>query len=433
MGEKCPGKNAWTVAHWRGGPGFFQNIDGIMAYKELIKDFKRIRDYMRAFYVYGYLHRDDFDAKSARSYDNERRRIESWLGDYLSFRWDEQGKAVFLSVDSRKAAGNPLYRAWKTKSFTSNDITLHFYLLDLLREYGEQTVKELTDRIAGEYFEKVGVDLELDESTVRKKLNEYVELGLIGKRKQGRDVFYEIGETSINLQSWTDACAFFSEAAPLGVTGSFLLDQISDVPDYYRFKHHYVLHALDSEILFGILMCMGEQSSVILEMQEAVLFEVWPMKIYISTQNGRQYLLGYVYETKKLQFFRLDRIVSVGNGTYKGEPQQSAELYEQSLPYLWGVVIKELEQTEHVEMLIRAEKTEPFVVERLKREKRVGHVEQVDDVIWKYTADVFDAMEMLPWIRTFTGRILEFHCSNADAEKRFIEDLEAMRQIYGVK
>ena len=51
-----------------------------MAYSELVKDYERIRDYMRQFYVYGFKSRDEYDAKSARSYDNERRRVESWLG-----------------------------------------------------------------------------------------------------------------------------------------------------------------------------------------------------------------------------------------------------------------------------------------------------------------------------------------------------------------
>lgn len=49
-------------------------------FHELIKNFDKIRDYMRQFYVYGFKVRSDFDAKSARTYDNERRRIESWLG-----------------------------------------------------------------------------------------------------------------------------------------------------------------------------------------------------------------------------------------------------------------------------------------------------------------------------------------------------------------
>ena len=105
-----------------------------MAYSELIKDFGRIRDYMREFYVYGFKSRSEYDAKSARSYDNERRRIESWLGDYMSFRQDSSGKNVFLSVDSRKIPRNPLYKAFKAKSFTDKDITLHFILLDILAD-----------------------------------------------------------------------------------------------------------------------------------------------------------------------------------------------------------------------------------------------------------------------------------------------------------
>ena len=57
-----------------------------MAYSELVKSFERIRNYMREFYVYGFKSRDEYGMKSTRSYDNERRRIESWLGDYMSFR-----------------------------------------------------------------------------------------------------------------------------------------------------------------------------------------------------------------------------------------------------------------------------------------------------------------------------------------------------------
>ena len=52
-----------------------------MAYSEVIKNFNRIRDYMREFYVYGFKSRDEYTKKSGRSYDDERRRIESWLGD----------------------------------------------------------------------------------------------------------------------------------------------------------------------------------------------------------------------------------------------------------------------------------------------------------------------------------------------------------------
>ena len=65
-----------------------------MAYSELIKNFNRIRDYMREFYVYGFKNRDEYTQKSARSYDDERRRLESWLGDYMQFRQTPKGKNV---------------------------------------------------------------------------------------------------------------------------------------------------------------------------------------------------------------------------------------------------------------------------------------------------------------------------------------------------
>ena len=118
-----------------------------------MKNFERIRAYMREFYVYGFRSREEIGKKSARSYDNERRRIESWLGDYMGFRQSENGKNVFLSIDSRSTDRNPLYQAWKAKSFTDGDITLHFILLDIL--YSPQiclTVHEIAERIDREYL-----------------------------------------------------------------------------------------------------------------------------------------------------------------------------------------------------------------------------------------------------------------------------------------
>ena len=102
-----------------------------MAYSELIKNFNKIRDYMREFYVYGFKCREEYNKKSARSYDDERRRMESWLGDYMGFTRTSEGKNVFISIDSRVSRTNPLYKALKSKSFTDGDITLHFILLDI--------------------------------------------------------------------------------------------------------------------------------------------------------------------------------------------------------------------------------------------------------------------------------------------------------------
>lgn len=54
--------------------------------------------------------------------------------------------------------------------------------------------------------------------------------------------------------------------------------------------------------------------------------------------------------------------------------------------------------------------------QRLEREKRRGIVEQVDEHHYRFTAEVFDTVEMLPWIRTFICRITKMNFSNRTAE-----------------
>ena len=77
------------------------------SYSELIKNFERVREIMREFYVYGFKRREEYNKKSSRSYDDERRRRESWLGDYMSFIRTPEGKNVFISIDSRVSQHNP--------------------------------------------------------------------------------------------------------------------------------------------------------------------------------------------------------------------------------------------------------------------------------------------------------------------------------------
>ncbi len=235
-----------------------------MAYSELIKNFDKIRDYMRDFYVYGFRSRSEFDKKSARSYDNERRRIESWLGDYMGFRQTGEGKNVFISIDSRLSRHNPLFRAWKTKSFTDGDITLHFILFDILCEPDiEMTVGEICDKVNDDYLADFDEPMSFDESTVRKKLKEYEAEGIISSRKEGRSVYYSrVPDAYLEC---TDALNFFSEVAPCGVIGSFMLDKVKPEDEIFTFKHHYITGTLDSGILCSLFEAMHKKAQVRVE------------------------------------------------------------------------------------------------------------------------------------------------------------------------
>lgn len=406
-----------------------------MAYSELIKNFERIRGYMRQFYVYGFKHRSEYDAKSARSYDNERRRIESWLQEYMSFRKDESGKRMFLSVDSRAIVQNPLFEAFKAKSFTDGDITFHFYLMDILADGEALSVREIVSRMDAlclHHFEDARLP---DDSTVRKKLKEYAALGLLTAEKRGKELCYRLSEDGIDLESWQAALQFYSEVDPLGVVGSFLLDRLPGQERLFGFKHHYILHTLDSQILYELLGAIGAHRRV-----EAVIcgsrgkekqYVLYPLKIYISTQSGRQYLLAYCQNSLHPMFVRLDNIHAVTVKEPEPDPARYQAAYQTLLPHLWGVSGGSGRGYDRIEMVLQVEKGEDYIIDRLLREKRCGTVTQLDDTHWQFTAEVPDAAELRPWIRTFTGRITSLQCSNPEVTEVFYRDLDQMLLLYG--
>ena len=407
-----------------------------MAYSELIKNFDRIRDYMRQFYVYGFKSRMEYDKKSARSYDNERRRMESWLGDYMRFRQTPEGKKVFLSVDSRAIPENPLYNAFKAKSFTSGDVIFHFYVLDMLRDSRACTAQEILDLLWEKYLCHFDTDWEPDISTVRKKLKEYVSLGLLRSEKRGRELVFCRNDAPVQLEAWADTLAFFSEADPLGVVGSFLLDKVQDRPDYYRFKHHYILQALDSELMLRLLTAIGEHRRVILtnaggKSGAEVTHSVYPLKIFISTQGGRQYLLCYHYDLHRVMFFRLDYILSAVPGEEEPEHETYDRLCGQFRRFLWGASAGSGGGTDHLEMTVAYGPGEEFIPRRMEREKRNGRVDFPEEGLCRYSADVYDAAELIPWLRTFIGRIVKLECSDAAVVERFWRDLEQTAELYG--
>ncbi len=116
-----------------------------------------------------------------------------------------RARNVFLSVDSRTACKNPFYKAWKAKSFTDGDITLHFAVFDILcTPEIKLTLSELVDEIDS----LLSGDFTFDESTLRKKLKEYTAEGIIITEKQGRKVLYS-RSPDVDVSQLCDVVDFF--------------------------------------------------------------------------------------------------------------------------------------------------------------------------------------------------------------------------------
>ncbi|MDE7300191.1 MAG: WYL domain-containing protein, partial [Lachnospiraceae bacterium] len=311
-----------------------------MPYNELIKNFDRIRDYMREFYVYGFKSREEYDKKSARSYDDERRRIESWLGDYMGFRRSQDGKNVFISLDSRAVRHNPLYKAWKAKSFTAGDITLHFLLFDILAEpggaYTLQEIMEGLDAALSGFCEP----RMFDASTVRKKLKEYEEKGLICTVKQGKTILYQ--RAGMTEPVCSDVLDFFSEAAPCGVIGSFLLDRADAPGGHFAFKHHYITQALDSDILCAVFDAIRQKRTAAVEIVSRrtgrhITENIVPLRVFVSVQSGRQYVMAYCPRRGRIRSFRLDTLWRVNAGENCPEFDRLRETLDRMQDHMWGV------------------------------------------------------------------------------------------------
>lgn len=410
------------------------------SYSELIKNFERIRSYMREFYVYGFKSREEYDKKSSRSYDNERRRIESWLGDHTGFVRTPEGKNVFISIDSRVSQHNPFYKALKAKSFTDGDITLHFILFDIL--YSPEIVlslSEILEQIDG-YLSGFESPMMFDESTVRKKLKEYIGHGIIVSEKVGRKMLYRRAD-DINLSDITDMLNFYSEVAPCGVIGSFLLDKQNNKNDNFSFKHHYITSAMDSNVLTMLFRAMRAKSVITAfnlgrRGDELHKIRIIPLRVFISVQNGRQHLLAYCVQSNAIQAFRIDYLsnVKIEEPTPRFD-ELRAELNEMQTK-MWGVTAKQSchgkNCTEYVTFTVNLGADEDYIVRRLEREKRIGQIEKTDSNTYRFTADVYDASEIIPWIRTFICRITDIHFSNRTLEIRFKRDLEEMYRMYGI-
>ena len=85
-----------------------------------------------------------------------------------------------------------------------------------------------------------------------------------------------------------------------------------------------------------------------------------------------------------------------------------------------------------MEFELKVEPDEQFIIRRLEREKRCGRIEKIDDNHYRFIADVFDTMEMLPWIRTFISRITKMNFSNRTVENKLKADINEMYAMYGI-
>ena len=158
--------------------------------------------------------------------------------------------------------------------------------------------------------------------------------------------------------------------------------------------------------------------------------KVIPLKILSSSQTGRQYLVCHVLKQKKLKSFRLDNILEAKMLDVCNEYDIVHRRYKEAEKYRWGASFGNFKEIETIEFILKFRDDEEHIYQCLVREKRCGTAERLSKNEARYSAEVWDAHEMLPWVRTFIMRITELHISNKELEEHFWNDVREMKNNY---
>lgn len=413
-------------------------------FSELIKNFDKTRDYVRDFFIYGCKLRSDFDRKSVRTYGDEKRRVESWIGDYMKYDDSVRGRSVSISVDSGHIHENPLYNAYYSRSFTDNDIRLHFLITDILQDGNSRILKDITDTLNEEYEQL------FDEQTVRNKLKEYTEEGIVISGKQGKTLYYSLSHDYADdfikeFRGLDDALRFFSETQDFGIIGNSILKMTGIKNDLFYIKHNYIIHTLEDILLPEILAAIDEKRSISFRTFSArkpkdsdplgTENRVMPMQVLVSVQTGRRYLAAYIPALKRFSSFRLDYMKTVKKGDICENYDIVKEKFESNMPHCFGVSFGMRRETGTVtpmKMTFYAdEEKEQYIIDRLEREKRCCKLERTGKDLYTLTADVFDPNELMHWAKTFIGRIVRIEGGADSVRERFFADIARMNRMYG--
>ena len=207
--------------------------------------------------------------------------------------------------------------------------------------------------------------------------------------------------TNLNTLSLHDALPisgtvihYFSEIAPCGILGSYLLEEwqlqhvlletTKEIPNRIRFKHHDIASTVDMDVMYSLLCAIKERRTIYFTNIGTVSDKVHvclPLRIRVSVQTGRQHLMGWCYQSRSIRSYRIANIREVRLGEARTDWQQYQGYYQQMRQYLWGVSCSKYRlgdndksDLETIRFVVVYGVEEYYIRERMMREKRIGTV-----------------------------------------------------------
>jgi predicted DNA-binding transcriptional regulator YafY len=412
-----------------------------------ISSFDIIRKLVRSLYLEGlnnYLDPNSL-GKSRSAFINNLNSIQNFLDErFISSKTNTKtGSNPVISFDTRNETENPLYALWKTENSIASNLSFDFAILDILEENPDGiswfSLTSDSDSNKHENLLSNYVQKGIDKKSVKAKLEKLSNAGIIEFFDSGKKIRKTNTKDIKSLLSTNEAkqaIQFASETCPLGVIGSFILDNLKTIDSEplqtpIHYKHHFIFHTIDYEIMYILLEAINKKKYAEIETEKNELKIIVPLKLFISTQTGRSYII--YLDTKTNQFFsdNLEQVIYAKETDTCTEYDNILNHFSKIEPFMWGVAFKKTQTTEHVRFVIEYNpQEEKYIPERIKRESSVGNIIELDNSHLEFNADLVSSQEIIPWIRSFFGRItdIDFPYSNKIKEDISLLTLKKYRK-----
>lgn len=425
---------------------------------------RRVRQYLRSFYFTAQT-RQDFSKQ--HTYDQMLNDIQLWNMPSIFYSLGTKADVrYFYKIDDRDINLNPFFVFLKSNTSNSlrNDLILYFLILQVVKHdvFMPRTaiIKAVTDvYLYGNDANDAHI-VEIDAKRIIKVIEELTSLGILIFRKEGKAFTYRLADACPDLTNALPAIRLFSEISPLGAAGYYLLDRlelngVNIEQSHIEFKHRHLDHILDSEVLEPVFEAMHKHQAVKVYMAERLglrkapnipdhftiercdkvdlrMAIVVPLKIYVSVLSGRRYVMGLFRDSLRLACLRISYIEKAELIPGEIDPAVYKEMqlkFKAIADHVWGVSQK-TQTLSHVEMTITANNPESYMLKRLYSECRCGNVEMLSPVSARFSADVYNARELFPWMSSFLGWISDVFFSEPELQEMFIEHIHAIYKNY---
>ena len=247
-------------------------------------------------------------------------------------------------------------------------------------------------------------------------------------------------------QRFADLCGFFARCCVFGEIGTFLKRRLDVLQmrkeEIFRFKHNYLQKSLYDYNLLDLFLAIENRRVCWIRYSHGTNLDISEylavlLEIRVSVSNGREYVLFYDVESRRIGALRIefiDRIIAYKeikraarverkrkNGSKENCPiteiridhddiARQSDIARQMLPYIWGAQVDGCLVDEDWKTRLKTywfqveydDKREYYVKERIKKEHRqqAGTWEKK-----KIAVTCFPTKELRSWLRSFYLRI----------------------------